>query len=101
MEMIQTYQGHFLEDGRFVPDSVSAKIPVGRRAIVNILGDEVSDVHAAPHAEVSNQQKAVSIKQILADALEVENDVLTDADWNEMANLRSQTNAGLSRAVKL
>ena len=39
--MIQTYQGYILEDGRFIPDDLSVKFPTRRRAIVNIIDDEV------------------------------------------------------------
>jgi hypothetical protein len=39
--MIQTYQGYFKEDGRFIPDSLLVNLPARRRAIVNILEEEV------------------------------------------------------------
>ena len=90
--MIQTYQGYFLEDGRFIPDSLLAKIPVKRRAIVNILDDEV--------IEQTRPNKVDDIKKILA-AAQASEDGLTNADWNEMNNLRSRTNTGLSRTVSL
>ena len=95
MEMIQTYQGYFKEDGQFVPDSLLIKIPVRRRAIVNIFEDEVAGNNEAVY------KKTLTVKKIIADALESENDDLTDADWDELANLRVQTNSGLSRAVDL
>ena len=41
--MIQTYQGYFREDGRFVPDIISVQLPTRRRAIVNILEEEVAE----------------------------------------------------------
>jgi hypothetical protein len=50
--------------------------------------------------EDKRQQKAIDIKGILADALKAE-ESLTESDWNEMANLRSQTNAGLSRLGRM
>ena len=103
MEMIQTYQGYFVEDGRFVPDNLLVKIPIKRRAIVNILDDEVSetdDINAVrDRADI--RQKIATIKKILIEALSLENNVLTDADWDEMSSLCSQTNVGLSRVVEL
>ena len=41
MEMIKTYQGYFKEGGLFVADSPLIQIPARRRAIVNVLEDEV------------------------------------------------------------
>ena len=38
--MVQTYQGYFQEDGRFIPDGVMVKMPTRRRAIVNIFNEE-------------------------------------------------------------
>jgi hypothetical protein len=97
--MIQTYQGYFGDDGRFVPDGIVMKIPVGRRAIVNILDDEV----VKPKKQTVNQQQAAAVKKFLSDiaAISDEDNVLTDTDWDEMANLRSQTNAGLTRKINL
>ncbi len=92
MELIQTYQGYFAEDGRFIPDSLLAKIPIGRRAIVNVLDDEI--------VQPRHHEKTAIIKAIIARAAEAE-DELTDAEWDEMANLRSTTNKGLSRMVEL
>jgi hypothetical protein len=103
MKMIQTYQGYFVEDGRFVPDGLPAKIPTKRRAIVNILDDEVSDANdmdvTQNRADV--RQKAAKIKKILMDALASEDNGLTDAEWDETSNLRERTNVGLSRAVEI
>ncbi len=90
--MIQTYQGYFAEDGRFIPDSLLAKIPIGRRAIVNVLDDEI--------VQPRHQEKKAIIKAIIVRAAEVE-DGLTDAEWGEMENIRSATNKGLSRVVEL
>ncbi len=41
--MIQTYQGYFQADGRFIPDSRLAQIPIMRRAIVNVFDEEISE----------------------------------------------------------
>ena len=99
--MIQTYQGYFKEDGRFVPDSLLVKIPVRRRAIVNILEDEMPDASEANRSKTVRQRKKAAIKKILADASAAEKGGLADADWNELSNLRSQTNTGMSRVVDL
>ncbi len=92
MELIQTYQGYFAEDGRFIPDSLLAKIPIRRRAIVNVLDDEI--------VQPRQQTKTATIKGIIARALKAE-DTLADSDWDEIANSRSATNAGMSRTVDL
>ena len=94
--MIQTYQGYFGEDGRFVSDNIVMKIPVGRRTIVNVFDDEV--IEFVPKS--ANQNKLDENKKILAKAAQAEND-LTDADWNEFANLRAQSNVGLARKIDL
>jgi hypothetical protein len=96
--MIQTYQGYFLEDGRFITDGLSIILPVKRRAVVNILDDEVTEDREVSPINAAHRQKATSIKQILADAAESEG-ALNNDEWQEMANLRSQTNAGLSRTI--
>ena len=41
--MVQTYQGYFTEDGRFVHDGINIKLPTRRRAIVNVFLDETAD----------------------------------------------------------
>jgi hypothetical protein len=108
MEMIQTYQGYFIEDGRFVSDGLLVKIPTRRRAIVNILDDEIDSTnHTVSNIDntAERQERVFAIKEIIADALKTETEVgggvLADADWDETSNLRKQTNAGLSRAVEL
>ena len=39
--MVKTYKGYFAEDGRFVSDGAMVKLPVQRRAVVNVFDDEV------------------------------------------------------------
>ena len=90
MEMIQTYQGYFGEDGRFIQDGLLAKLPTGRRAIVNILDDEVAAKPAI--------NKEETLRLLFAEAESAEGN-LTNEDWTEFENLRSQTNLG--RAVEL
>ena len=99
--MIRTYQGYFREDGRFITDGLLVKLPTKRRAIVNILDDDVVEARDTVQQETTNHQKAVIIKAILDSALAAEASVLSEADWSEMADLRSQTNAGLLRVVEL
>ena len=41
--MVQTYQGYFTEDGRFVHDGKNIKLPTRRRTIVNVFLDETAD----------------------------------------------------------
>jgi len=48
----------------------------------------------------SRKKRIIAIKNMLEDARKAEND-LTDNDWEDMANLRSQTNAGFARTVNI
>ncbi|MCL2053957.1 MAG: hypothetical protein FWG90_05900 [Oscillospiraceae bacterium] len=88
--MIQTYQGYFTESGRFISDSLLVQIPIMRRAIVNILDDEV----------VSNAvtDKESSLKKLFSQAEQAES-ALTEEEWEEFENLRPQIH--LSRVVDL
>ena len=53
MDVEQTYQGYFQEDGRFVADNnIFITIPIKRRVIVKILDDEVIET------KVQKQRKA-------------------------------------------
>jgi hypothetical protein len=85
MEVIQTYQGYFQEDGRFIPDSLLAKLPTRRRAIVNILEDEIVEKNTISKEEI--------FRQLFAEAGKAE-DNLTDEDWAELEDSRSRTNLG-------
>jgi len=99
--MVQTYQGYFVEDGSFISDSTLIKLPTRRRAIVNILEEEVGEIDATSRSITSIQDKLERIRSILAAAKAEEDSTLSDDDWNEMLSLRSQSNAGLSRAVEV
>jgi len=88
--MIQTYQGYFQADGRFVADNSLVEVPAMRRAIVNILDDEIVDVNTA------NRQKRITFEKMFADAEKAES-ALTEEEWVEFENLRSQTD--LTREV--
>jgi len=98
--MVQTFQGYLQEDGRFIPDGVSVKVPPRRRAIVNILDEIVEDDTDASQKERDFQDRVDRIDSILAAASDAE-DEMTDEEWDEMLNLRARTNAGLSRTVKI
>ena len=98
--MVQTYQGYFTEDGRFVPDGVFVKLPTRRRAIVNVFVEETAD-GILTEADRELQDRIQKISLIIKAASDAENDTLSDDDWGEMLTLRSQTNAGLSRVVEL
>jgi len=99
--MVQTYQGYFIEDGRFISDSALVKLPTRRRAIVNILEEEVGEIDAHSRSITNPQDKLDRIRSILAAAKAEEDNTLSDDDWDEMLSLRSQSNAGLSRAVEV
>ena len=98
---VKTYQGYFLEDGRLMMNGSPIKLPTRCRVIVNVLEDEMEEVGAIAQAEADSQKKAAAIHKILNDAHGAEDGVLTDADWEEMANLRAGTNAGLARKIEL
>ena len=82
--MIQTYEGYFKEDGYFITHNL-VKIPSNRRAIVNILEDEIID------SQIACQQKVERLRKMFEEAGEAENE-LTDEEWEELENIRSQTN---------
>ena len=98
--MVQTYQGYFQDDGRFIPDGVSVKVPTRRRAIVNVLDEIVEDDIDVSQKERDIKDRVDRIDLILAAALDAE-DEMTEEEWDEMLNLRAKTNAGLSRAVEI
>ena len=94
--MIQAYQGYFKDNGYFVADNPSVKLPTKRRVIVTILEDEYSSA-----TEVNTILKAARLRRVLQEAHAVEDDVMTDVDWDDLTNARTKTNAGMSRAVIL
>ena len=89
MRVVQTYQGYFEEDGRFISDGLLEKLPTRRRAIVNILDDETIEIKTS---------KEDTLRQIFAEAEKAESN-LSDDDWAEFENLRSQT--GFDRVIDL
>ena len=81
-------KGYYENGNYFIFDTTS--IPSERTRITVIFHD----------VEDKRQQKIAAIKGILAVASNAEGE-LTDADWDEMAKLRTQTNADLSRKEKI
>ena len=55
VNMVQTYQGYFEDDGRFVPEGVLVKLPIGKRAIVNVFDE---DAVSEPNRQRQAQRKA-------------------------------------------
>jgi len=100
IDMIQTYEGYFLEDGCFVPNGIQVKLPTRRRAIVNVFVEEAA-TDVALITATTLQDRIERINLILNEASDTETDSMTDNDWDEMLTLRSQTNTGLSRFLKL
>jgi hypothetical protein len=96
MAVTRTYTGRFLDDGRFVPDGVQVKMPTQFQAVVRFLETD--------NAKVSLHRRQVSaVRRFLAavDELKDEGDVMTDADWDDIANIRNETNTGLSQEIEL
>ena len=56
--MIQTYQGYFQEDGRFISDCIIVQMPVRRMTIINVLDEEINDGTIA----TSKKQKEALIR---------------------------------------
>ena len=74
--MVQTFQGYFQEDGRFISDNLLSQIPVMRKAIVNILVDE-------PIAEIkTDSQKQKEALQCLYDGLKEIDDEPFDEEFD-------------------
>lgn len=94
---MKTYVGQ-LERGRFIADSPSVKLPDTCRVIVNILDDEAME--AKTHSGAERQAKLVAFDQFIEDARKAENEQ-TEADWSELENIRSRTNAGMAREIGL
>jgi len=66
--MIQAYQGHFKEDGRFIADNKIVKLPANKRVIINVL-DEIIDTEIiqSDEEEIAKRREMVrSLKGCLA-----------------------------------
>jgi hypothetical protein len=97
--MIQTFQGYFQEDGQFISGNTLVKLPALRRAIVNVL-DDVPD-EGNNLVDTFQQQRVARILNIIAQAQAVENEDMSNEDWNGLTNIRNTTNESLSRMVEL
>ena len=97
--VVQTYQAYFVDDGQFIADDTSVRLPTRRRAVVNIFEDEIADSDVAL-VDSAREERIKAIQEILAAAGAAE-DELTEEDWEEFKNLRALTNAGLSRTLDL
>jgi len=97
--MVQTYQGYFQEDGQFISGNTLVKLPTLKRTIVNVLDDEPEAV--LDLKKKVDQQRVSRILNIITQAQAVENEGMSNEDWDELINIRSSTNNGLSRAVEL
>ncbi|MCL2249697.1 MAG: hypothetical protein FWC13_10555 [Oscillospiraceae bacterium] len=84
--MIQTYQGYFVDDGQFIADGTSVRLPTRRRAVVNIFEDDIADSDVAL-VDSAREQKIARIQDALAKAQAAE-DELSEEDWEEFKNLR-------------
>ena len=93
--MIQAYQGYFGEDGRFVADNVSVKIPIKRRVIVNVLDDEV--VETKSKAQLQNdalKMFSVAMKEITDEPLDEEFDEIVNKSILAGSAPRSRSSCG-------
>lgn len=87
----QAYTGSLLADGRIKFDTPSIKLPTPCRVVIKPLGNPTR-----PDAP----QRVARFRKIMQEASAAENE-LTDADWDELENIRKDTNAGMSRTVDL
>jgi hypothetical protein len=72
-------------------------------ALVNI-GLSINEQGLIPNsADDVHRRQTNAVQKFLSDiaALKDEDNILTDSDWEEMANLRERTNAGLARTVEI
>ena len=95
--MVKTYKAYVSEDGHLTAYGATIKLPTACRITVDVPDDET----AATQAHVDNRQKRLAaIREAINNAAAAENE-LTDAEWEELANIREQTNAGLARNIDL
>ena len=91
--MAQIYQGQLLNK-HFFPDDIQVKMPPRCRVTLHV------EDGAMVRVKSDSQRRLASIKKIMEDARAAES-AMTAADWDEMANLRSETNAGFARVLEL
>jgi len=102
MEAAKIYQGHLMEDGRFVPDESIDRIPTPCRVFVSIPVEELTDI-GTPIENFAHRKQVTAVKRFLAAVADLtdEDDVMVDSDCDELANLRNETNAGFNRRITL
>jgi len=77
--MVQTYQGYFTEDGRFVHDGINIKLPTRRRAIVNVFLDETADdVISQPDIELQKKERLAWLEEFWKLASEASDEEMPD-----------------------
>ncbi|MDR1688396.1 MAG: hypothetical protein LBS21_07270 [Clostridiales bacterium] len=80
--MVQTYQGYFREDGRFVSDSLQIKIPAKRRTVISVFEDEIAE------AKTRSQRQSEALDTFLKEIKAVTNETITDDDYADLENNR-------------
>ena len=58
-KMIQTYQGYFQEDGRFIADNMIVRIPPHRRVILNIMEDKIIMQNETDKKEIEERRAMI------------------------------------------
>ena len=71
--MIQTYQGYFEDDGRFISDNVVVNIPTMQKVILNILPDE-----PIPKKKITPQQQLEAIERFTKAMREIDDEPFDD-----------------------
>jgi hypothetical protein len=99
MAMAEAYQGVLQADGRLMVNGSPVKSKAPRRVVFNFL----DDTEATTADDAEHNRQVTTVKKFLADISELkdEDDTMTDADWDELANIRARTNVGLSRRVEI
>ena len=71
--MLQAYQGHFKEDGRFIANNAVVKIPPNRLVIINVLDETIATETMQEEDEIDMRLKMVeSITGIISPEVDVE-----------------------------
>jgi DNA-damage-inducible protein J len=81
-------------------DKVCESIGISTSNALSMFIKSVINYNGIPFQAIAPKEKTNEIKGILANALEAENNLSND-DWEEMTDLRSQTNEGLSRMIEV
>ena len=81
--MIQTYQGYFQKDGRFISDNLLVQIPAGRRTIVTVLDDEIDGI--TENAITDSQKQKEALNRLYSGLKVINDEPLDDAFDSFMA----------------